>query len=329
MKKLLTIAFVALTVGAFAQSLNFPTPPTPPTPYSTWHDLVVYPEMWETPGSVAVISQTGDDNKATIEQNAYQFGFGAFNSAIVTQIGDENLATVEQEGVGNSAIVTQNSDGNTAKVEQEGSTNFSQVIQTGEGTFATVDQEGARNIAMINQTGDDPLTFSFMGHSFTDPRPGAEMHATIDQDGTGNKASITETAGAIDHYGVNVVPNWSHFCLLGTDYYPYIIDNPELANNAKVKQEGANNEATVTITGEGNCVNVDQESPDRALNGNDAVVTINGEMNTVGICQDGRDNMATVTVGTTCEAELNAAMISQKGCGNTASITQNNSAGLH
>jgi hypothetical protein len=333
MKKLLTIAFLALTVGAFAQPLQSgynPNPQPQPTPYSHVWPVTVYPESWETPGSLAIITQTGDDNTATIDQNAYQLGFGFPNSAIVTQNGDENLATVEQEGVGNQAVVLQNSDGNTANVEQEGKANFSQVTQTGEGTFATIDQEGKNNIAMINQVGDEPVSFVVAGQVVTDPRPGAEMHATIDQDGTGNHASITESAGAHDAYGYNAVPNYGwfmgHSYLVGTDYYPYIIDNPELANNATVTQDGANNEAIVSITGEGNTVTIDQDSPDHALVGNDAVVTINGEMNLVGIDQDGKANLATVSVGTTGEAELNAATVNQHGNGNTATITQNNNA---
>ncbi|MDP4205222.1 MAG: hypothetical protein Q8859_04435, partial [Bacteroidota bacterium] len=271
MKKLLTIALVALAAGAFAQPFQNGYN-CPPKPYVTVHDVVVLPEMPETPGSVAMINQDGKDNEATIDQNAYKFGFCLTpNFASIYQDGDYNEATIEQEGAGNKACVVQLEDGNKADVEQEGKNNLANVTQTGEYTFANIEQEGIGNTATILQVGDEPLTFQVLDQTITDPRDGAAMIASIKQEGVGNEASITETAGGPDMHGVLVVPNYAR-CgwLLGTDFYPYIIDNPELPNVAMIDQEGANNEATINIAGEGNLVNIDQESPDCALKGNDA-----------------------------------------------------------
>ncbi|MDP4206594.1 MAG: hypothetical protein Q8859_11445, partial [Bacteroidota bacterium] len=275
-----------------------------------------------------MIYQDGKDNVASIDQNAFKFGFCLTpNIASIYQDGNYNEATIEQEGAGNKAIVDQSEDGSMAKVEQAGKDNLATVTQTGEYTYAYIDQEGKDNTATILQVGDKALTFQVLGQTITDPRDGADMIASIKQDGTDNTASITETAGGPNMHGVLVVPNYNRWgCLLGTDYYPYIIDNPEMPNVAMIDQEGAYNEATINICGEGNLVNIDQESPDCALKGNDALVTVNGELNTVCIDQEGVCNKATVMVGTCGEAELNLATIKQDGCGNTACVTQNNNA---
>lgn len=64
-------------------------------------------------GGLSLISQLGDNNNASIEQN------GPFNLGIIQQIGYNNFAVIQQTGSSHRAMIYQNGRNNTAIIRQQ------------------------------------------------------------------------------------------------------------------------------------------------------------------------------------------------------------------
>jgi hypothetical protein len=241
-----------------------------------------------------IVSQTGDDNVAQVEQK-FVGGGGALdgNEAYVTQVGSRNksdvyqdnngfagskeLATVYSEGNDNIANVTQINDGFVATVTQLGHRNDGRVFQSGNKGMGTVYQDGNDNLgrmnvwgtnsdALISQVGDDNDARQNMGQGvglkvedsyFEAIQVGNRNTARQDIVGQGFAGGITS-------------------------------DN----NNGWIYQEGNDNFGRQDIgTYLGNVLN-NTGYITQYGNNNDGRQFMNGDGNTSTIFQDGNDNQA-------------------------------------
>ncbi len=255
MKKLLTIALVALTVGAFAKGHEN---------NQQWN--------WLT-GNTAIINQTGGVEhgntlvgngqpggpvyvtEATIDQGGWS------NYAEVTQTGtwqNRQEATVTQDGIGNMVELTMSApltygllsggnnyihyDKNVAVIDQDGF--FNKVLKTsvtGEDNKLTIHQNGFKNkvdgLAIAGE--DNDITIRQMnwnpwgeGNDVNiSPITGEDNEVLVCQDGTGNDATVS----------INGDDNYAHICQKG------------VKNDATINQVGNHNSATIM---QSNCMQI-------------------------------------------------------------------------
>ena len=188
-------------------------------------------------GSRAETSQSGTDNRLTLQQTAWPFGA----ATVITQTGEANTADVRQTAggryPGGQIELTQDGQNNGANVVATGAWSMLDFTQAGAGNQLTVTQSGRNtritgtsmgdyNEADINQTGDnnvldlaqngsDNLIEATQGGWW-----GQGDIGTVSQTGTANFASLTQN--------VNV--------------------EGAATNVASILQNGSNNSATVIQT---------------------------------------------------------------------------------
>ena len=117
---------------------------------ATGNDAQIYQTAVVDGKNEATIGQTGDNNKARIDQRDNSFGvnkgtitqLGDGNQAFINQLGTNNTATEIQTGMNNTAIFNQTGTGNTASSDQMGDNNSFNFTQIGDGNTVTVTQTG-------------------------------------------------------------------------------------------------------------------------------------------------------------------------------------------
>lgn len=113
--------------------------------------------------NLSVLRQTGQDNRASIEQVSQGNGL---NQTLVVQAGDANIANFYQYGSSNEATLKLQGDRNTGSVNQRGSNNTFDgrvvgnrndvdVVQNGQNNHATLDAAGNSRKYPVLQVGDN------------------------------------------------------------------------------------------------------------------------------------------------------------------------------
>lgn len=169
MKHLITGGASLLALAAATSALGAP-PPLPPLP----------PVATQTTSD---ITQTGDDNEATVAQD------GGINTSDVVQVGDDNVVDVNQNGDGNFSNIRQG-DPNSSPAEANAA------------SVAVVIQEGDDNVSDIVQIDRDD-TVSTAGSTVGDadlfirardgnPTFQGDPEAFVSQDGNANRSYVDQ-----------------------------------------------------------------------------------------------------------------------------------------
>ncbi|WP_159437918.1 hypothetical protein [Vreelandella massiliensis] len=114
-------------------------------------------------GNIALISQIGDGNRNTINQN--RISQGSANYASIDQYGNFNEATINQEGSQNIGLIY-----------QEGNRHEANITQTGNQFESQVTQYGLEGEVNISQSGSDYRSISVEQQSYS----GNAQAVTID-----------------------------------------------------------------------------------------------------------------------------------------------------
>lgn len=103
-------------------------------------------------GNIALISQIGDGNRNTINQN--RISQGSANYASIDQYGNFNEATINQEGSQNIGLIYQEGNRHEANITQTGNQFESQVTQYGLEGEVNISQSGSgyRSISVEQQS---------------------------------------------------------------------------------------------------------------------------------------------------------------------------------
>jgi hypothetical protein len=168
----------------------------------------------------ASVSQSGDQNEATIQQVYQAGGSGDINEAFVIQSGNENVVgALKQQGAGNWYEIVQTGDRNIVeRYPNQGSSHggsydgYISIIQTGdENKVWDADQTGSGNSLIINQDGSDIVNVESqvspeggIGNSITISQFGGEnavgeysaKGSGAYQEGEANSMDITQEGGA-------------------------------------------------------------------------------------------------------------------------------------
>lgn len=139
----------------------------------------------------SIISQSGTDNYAYIEQSASPVG---------------NQVSLRQQGTANSALIDESSFGGSVDFVQRGSANILTAIHStwggtirglseGDGNRVSLEQYGQDNALELAQSGDGNLVGSYQG--------GYQSVATISQAGQANQASLDQSGGLWFESGVS------------------------------------------------------------------------------------------------------------------------------
>ena len=252
--------------------------------------------------------------------------FAQTNGAVVTQTGDENDATVEQIGSANSAELNQGfagqgQDGALGDIFQDGSDNSATLNQRawgGDDNEHYITQIGASNSAAVNAFNGD--NFGIL------EQVGADNSAKMNQAGTGHTSVIYQTgdenyaysrivSGSDNITGIvqgipSMMPGMGGMVMNGLSA-PLMSDG----NVATLIITGSDNEAGILQIGLGNSAGTNpQYSGDKGI-------SIEGDGNTAGIAQMGIGNSANIAV----LGSSNMALVGQMGAANSASVMQDGS----
>lgn len=317
-------------------------------------------------GNQAYVNQTpttnpgGDDR---LGRQSFVKQDGASNFAKVYQEGNYGDSSVDQSGNFNDADVAQYGVSDVSNVRQDGNSNEATVTQRGARAVSDVDQDGNRNTASITQRGDDVLSLVDQNGNNNEAtvrqRNGSDGSTSdVDQDGNRNYASVEQSAKNADSFIVTSGNNNDvtvsqdgrrAVSIVGQGDVPFIAPNGTATNNSVevtqegknvvslVGQDGSNNKATVTQTGDRSTA---LYRPEPATLGNYAISQIGfafsapnssaflpnggfslvgqaGSDNKVAVEQAGVDNRSVVVQG------VNFSPLSQTAAlGNTAKVSQ-------
>ncbi len=255
-----------------------------------------------TLGGTINIEQDEERNIATVNQTA-----GRLNTALVSQTDDDNTATVNQSGTadagsGDPSVVVVIQDGKSGNVDLTQSANGSTVLATqfgGNDNDQTITQAGRANLAITFQNGDqNMIDLTQSGQENTgniiqsnllnadDPANGPSMHeATLVQSGTINEAAIGQAG----------LGNTAALTQAGQE------------NFASTVQYGSGNEATTnqTTTGRNNTVNITQGRVNGGAAGNLAAARATRDATNVVFA------IATFTDAEVLQSEDNVATVNQ------------------
>lgn len=263
MKKLITLIFICVFASTMAFAQNSST-----------------------------VTQSGDNNDATVDQT-YNSGLSSdINEASVNQIGDDNtVERLNQLGAGNLFTVTQDGDNNLVKSHpkqggQGGIASFDGTIdiqQNNDGNRVwDADQAGYGNEAYITQDGNDD----------------ANIDAQVSIEGSGNTITIDQMSGS------NAVGVFSH-------------------NGPGAYQEGSGNTMDITQSGgaeagtESKMVGATEDFFRGSIEGGQGLVQF-GLDNEMYIDQDGASTVEFIVQ----DGDLNEANVMQTGNNHTADVWQ-------
>jgi hypothetical protein len=169
-------------------------------------------------GQYASVTQSGEDNQATIDQ----FGRGGADHTQI-QNGDNNVATADNQWGSSTGYQEQIGTGNSSLIRQNGSHDAT-VVQDGADNYSWLRQSAFSSDATFTQTGDD--------NQINADQRGVGSEMTVIQTGNGNTAG---TAG-FSNRGVFQIG----------DYNSIALTQSGEANSAFINQRGDNNSATLT-----------------------------------------------------------------------------------
>jgi hypothetical protein len=213
------------------------------------------------------ITQTGNQNRANIDQAIGGLSLNGQNSAEISQIGNRNNATVNQTSANsfvnafaNTALIEQNRARGIASIDQihdytVNRFNQARILQNSNDAEASIDQRGDRNTARIFQRGGS-----------------VAPNASIEQNGLINTAIVNQGSGSSG----NVVVSQGEFgggSILSPQTFTSRVDvdhngaNADIyvsqigfTHNADVIEDGTNGIIDVRMDGALNIANVRQES---------------------------------------------------------------------
>lgn len=311
-----------------------PTPPTPPGEVNPQKPdpFEIEMRMFKHPvkGQSAYVDQAGLNNDINIDQD--NAGSGAV--ADVIQIGNDNDASVEQQATGSQnagsyAVITSNGNDNDAAIRQsndagpaDNGPHYADIQQGGDtmtgsksnskafGNSASIEQgvDGNGNLttstslkAKILQEGIE--TGVAVGNEAKIRQNGDNMFARIDQDGGWNQASIIQVGFGDSAGGFGFENNEASISQVG--FY----------NDAATYQEGIGNGSQIDQDGNFNVASHSQTGVD-----NTALTVQTGYKNLSVIWQDGEGNMASAIQ----DGLYNKSWITQDGDSNMAEVEQFN-----
>jgi hypothetical protein len=260
----------------------------------------------------------------------------AQNSASVTQSGDDNKATVDQQYVGyggqNVAIVEQvagQDDGNTVRsLDQYGADNLYDIYQNGNGNMVRQHPEQGKHGPSIggkidiDQLGDDNIVHdadqSGYGNTVTIMQEGSNNF--VDVEGQDSRATGGEYAGNtvnVAQYGDgNMVGT-------GTGTGTYQTSGGNVIN---ITQEGGSRAGTQTVQTSTGLPTQEGGQGLVQISGYDNVMNIDqyGSGSEVkSVLQDGSMNVVNISQGLSGMGGMHTAEVTQVGVDNTVNITQN------
>jgi len=215
----------------------------------------------------AQITQTGNQNRANIDQAIGGLSLNGQNRAQVSQIGNRNNATVNQTSANsfanafaNTALIEQNRARGIASIDQihdYAVTRFNEarILQNSNDAEASIDQRGDRNTARIFQRG---LSVA--------------PNASIEQNGRSNIAIVEQRAGASgtvevsqgDFGGGNILSPQTFTSRVDVDHNganaDIFVTQIGFTHTADVFEDGTNGIIDVRMDGALNTANVIQES---------------------------------------------------------------------
>jgi hypothetical protein len=245
----------------------------------------------------AMITQTGNQNRANIDQAIGGLSLNGQNSAEISQIGNSNNATVNQTSSNsvspnavpflNTALIAQNRARGIASIDQihdYAVTRFNEarILQNSNDAEASIDQRGDRNTARIFQRGGS-----------------VAPNASIEQNGRSNIAIVNQRTGASgtvevsqgDFGGGNILSPQTFTSRVDVDHNganaDIFVTQIGFTHNADVFEDGTNGIIDVRMDGALNTANVIQESS----NGLVAISSTSGSFSNVArVTQDVSDN---------------------------------------
>ena len=242
----------------------------------------------------AQITQTGNENRANIDQAIGGLSLNGQNRAQISQIGNRNNATVNQTSANsfanafaNTALIEQGRARGIASIDQihdYAVTRFNEarILQNSNDAEASIDQRGDRNTARIFQRG---LSVA--------------PNASIEQNGRSNIAIVEQRAGASgtvevsqgDFGGGNILSPQTFTSRVDVDHNganaDIFVTQIGFTHTADVFEDGTNGIIDVRMDGSLNTANVIQESS----NGLVAISSTAGSFSNVArVNQDVSDN---------------------------------------
>jgi len=230
------------------------------------NEIVILQRETGRGGNTADIDQDGERNSSDVEQNSGGLAGGGLMT--IDQVGNDNDIDAKQ-GTFGTADLDQNGNDNTIDLtQQKNGTSFASDAGT-----ITVNQDGNANVLTANQENDVEATVNQIGSDNNvdlfqknEASNDGLTTATIDIDGDNNAFSVSQKIGASNDVDVDIIGS----------------DNGLTSTGAAgaISQEGAANQATLTINGSDNNFNISQTG-----NGNMSTNTQTGNNNTVHVTQ--------------------------------------------
>jgi hypothetical protein len=248
----------------------------------------------------ADVTVDGNQNNALIQQG--NFGGGSVQSnyaeASIEQIGNKNLAEVKQrqgfasgtavnshsiyqEGNENEGWLTTFNGGNSGSITQVGSFNWAKGKQSnGPDNSIVIYQEGNNNDAEVNQENSDE-----------------NSSAIVNQVGNNNWTSVDQSGGKNHEYIENTSGNWNEVTAVQRTSWAKMVLTIDGNSNIVNSDQEHNDKAYVDLIGNSNTFDLLQD-----YNANHVGASVTGNSNDIDVDQTGAHNHVT-TLGTNAFAK--------------------------